>query len=77
MKKMIFIPFKPRGGAMGQRVRPASGRLGVRNPAAICLSRKNRDIFTALRSAIGVRVTSPRRPYINGCPVSQYVWHAK
>ena len=51
------------GGAVDKSVGPASGRLGVRNPAATDLSRKKgSDRSTAKRSAIGVRVTGPRSP---------------
>ena len=43
-------------------VRPASGRLGVRIPAATDLSRKKgSDSSTATRSAISVSVTGPQR----------------
>ena len=50
------------GGAVGNSVRPASGRLAVRIPAATDLSRKKRsDSFTAKRMALGVSVTGPRR----------------
>ena len=47
-------------GAVGSRVGPASGMLGVR--IATDLSRKNSsDSSTAKRLAIGVSVTGPRR----------------
>ena len=63
-------------GAVGQSVRPASGRLNVRIPVSTDLGRKTgSDSSTAKRSTLGVSVTE--MTIINGCPVSQYVWHAK
>ena len=48
--------------AVGWSVRPASGRLGVRIPAATDLRRKKgSDSSTAKRSAIVLSVTGPRR----------------
>ena len=59
-------------------VRAASGRLGVRIPAATDLSRKKgSDSSTTTRSAISVSVTEMTICIIMGCPVSQQVWHAK
>ena len=50
-----------RGGAVGQIVRLACGRFGVRIPAATDLSRKTgSDSSTAKRSGTGVSVTGSR-----------------
>ena len=55
--------YDHRGGAVGSSVRLASGRLGVRNPALTDLSdiKTGSDSSTAKRSALGVRVTGPRK----------------
>ena len=51
------------GGAVGESVRPASGRLGVRIPAATDPSHKTgSDSSTTKRSALGASVTGPQRP---------------
>ena len=52
---------------------------GVRIPAATALNRKKgSDISTPIQSAIGVYVChgSTEMAIINGCPVSEEVWHA-
>ena len=49
-------------GAVGWSIGPASGRLGVRIPAAKTLVVKTgSDSSTAKRSAIGASFTGPRR----------------
>ena len=57
-----IVSVEPRQWRSWLRVRPASGRLGVRILAATDLSRKTgSDSSTAIRSAVGVSVTGPRR----------------
>ena len=59
---LCTISLNRGGGAVGQSVSPASGRLGVRNPATTDeVVKTGSDSFTAKRSSIGVGVTGPRK----------------
>ena len=78
--KLCYSLQKPPRWRGRLKCQPRTQRLGVRITAAIDLSRKTRQYnsYTAERSAISVsgRVLGEEITKINGCPVSQQVWHA-
>ena len=70
---------KNNSGAMGQSVRPANGKFYVRIPAATDLSRKSKQGQLHCQT-LGIKYEShgpSEMTIINGCPVSQQLWHAK
>ena len=69
-----------RGGeAVGQSIRLASGKLGVRIPAATDPSREKRQCQLPCKTLNNWCEChwSLELTIINGCPVSQQVWHTK
>ena len=73
----IFYDICRSGGTVGVRVNPTSERLGSLNPSRYRPKSFKQVVTDILPITLQVWVSRVLGDYINGCPVSQYLWHAK